>query len=66
MALKFRINLQKYYTKPKNNCTYVTVVGTDHSLKLYTFKLLILTFGYDIKARNAVLLCKKLHCLSLQ
>ena len=30
MALELYINLLKYCTKPKNNCTYFTVVGTSH------------------------------------
>ena len=67
MALKLRINLQKYCTNPKNDCTYFTVVGTGHLFKLYTFEsLMYMPLGVTLKPRNIVLLGKKLHFLSLQ
>ena len=67
IALKLCMNLQKYCTKPKNNCTYFTVVGTGHSVKLCTFKpLMYMPSGVTSKQMNAVLLYKKLQFLSLQ
>ena len=66
MALKFCVKLWKYCTKPKNNCTYFTVVGTGYSFKVRTFKSLMhIPSGVILKLRNAVLLCKNLHFLSL-
>ena len=67
IALKLHINLQKNCTKPSNNCIYLTVVDTGYLFKLHTFKsLLYILSGMILKLRNVVLLCKKLHFLSLQ
>ena len=67
MALKLCMNLQKYCTKPKNDCTYFTVVATGHSFKLHTFKsLMCMLSGMTLKPRNILVFCKKLHFLSLQ
>ena len=69
MLLKLLINLWKYYIKCKNNCTYLTVVGTSHLffLKIHTFELLMcMTLDVISKPKNIVVLSKKLHLLSLQ
>ena len=67
MALKLCTSLWKYCTKSKKDCTYLTVVGTGHSFKLHTFELLMCMPSSMIsKLRNIVVLCKKLHFLSLQ
>ena len=61
------LNLQKHFTKPVNNCTYFTVVGTGYSFKLCTFKSLIhILLGVVLKIRIVILLHKKLQILSLQ
>ena len=67
MALKLCINLQKYCTNPKNDCSYFTEVGTSHSFKLRNFKSLMhMPSGVTSELRNTILSCKKLHFLNLQ
>ena len=67
MAFKLCMDLRKYCIRPKNDCTYFTVVGTGHSLKFHTFESLMhIPAGMTSKPKNIVLLYKKLHFLILQ
>ena len=67
IALKLQINFSEYYTNPRNDCTFFTIVDTGHSLKLHTFELLMhIPSCIILKPRNVALLHKKLHFLSLQ
>ena len=66
-ALKLLINFRKYCTNPKKDCTYFTVVGYGHSLKLFTLASEIFKpSGVTLKPRNVALVRKKLHFFSLQ
>ena len=67
MALKLRVNVQKYCTNPKNDCTFFSVVATGHLCKVYNFELLMhIPLAVISKPSNIVLLYKKLHFLSLK
>ena len=53
--------------KPRKKCTYFTVVGYGHSLKLFTLASEIFKPSrVTSKPRNVVLVWKKLHFFSLQ
>ena len=53
IALKFHINLLKYFTKPKNNWIFFTVVSTGHWFKLCTFEpLMHMAFRYNVKTKE--------------
>ena len=61
------ISFQKNYTKPRNNCSYYTVVGFGHFLRLYTLASLVFRpFRVMSKSGKVVILCRKLHFFSLQ
>ena len=61
------INFRKEYTKPKNNCTYCTVVGFGYFLRLLILASLICSLSGEMSnPRKVVVHCRKLHFFSLQ
>ena len=64
---KFLMNLRKNYTKPINDYTYFTVVGTGHySTDFILVSDILIPRSLTVSPKNVVVVRKKVHFFSLQ